>query len=67
MRRVELTEAGARLTDELATAGLDNLRRVLEQLDLDTLRALAQATGKIREAAIRLHHDPAPHLRRKVG
>jgi DNA-binding MarR family transcriptional regulator len=55
IRRVELTEAGRRMTEELADAGLANYRRLLDRLDLDTLRRLEDVMRKLRTAAAELY------------
>lgn len=51
VRRVELTEAGRALTDKLTTAGTDGLMRILRQLDLDTLRTLADVLPRVVKVA----------------
>src|SRR5690348_7367953 len=38
IRRVELTDAGRRMTQELSYTGLAGHRHLLDRLDLDTLR-----------------------------
>ncbi|GAA4099912.1 MarR family winged helix-turn-helix transcriptional regulator [Nonomuraea soli] len=47
VRRVELTEAGRAMLEEINNAGLEHYRRIMERLDTDTLRALDHVTGKI--------------------
>ncbi|MEU9889065.1 MarR family transcriptional regulator [Sphaerisporangium sp. NPDC051011] len=51
VRRIRLTDAGVRMTEELADAGPAGYRRLLDALDLDTLRQLEHVMGKLREAA----------------
>ena len=43
------------MTEELADAGLAAYRRLLDRLDLDTLRSLEQVMGKLREAVAELY------------
>ncbi|MCT9933091.1 MarR family transcriptional regulator [Planotetraspora sp. A-T 1434] len=50
IRRVELTEAGRRLTTEMLDAGAAGYRRLLERLDTGTLRTMETVMGKIHEA-----------------
>ncbi|MEZ0070970.1 MarR family transcriptional regulator [Planotetraspora sp. GP83] len=50
IRRVELTEAGRRLTTEMLDAGTAGYRRLLQRLDTDTLRTMETVMGKIHEA-----------------
>ncbi|GII82097.1 hypothetical protein Ssi03_00870 [Sphaerisporangium siamense] len=51
IRRVRLTDAGTRMAEELADAGLANYRRLLDRLDLETLRELEHVMDKLRQAA----------------
>ncbi|MFC4591528.1 MarR family winged helix-turn-helix transcriptional regulator [Sphaerisporangium corydalis] len=55
IRRVELTDAGHRMTRELADAGLANYRRLMDRLDLDTLRQLEAVMSRLRTAATELY------------
>jgi DNA-binding MarR family transcriptional regulator len=55
IRRVELSDAGRRMTEELADAGLASYRNLLDRLDLDTLRQLETVMQKLREAAAELY------------
>ncbi|MCW2879428.1 MAG: Transcriptional regulator-like protein [Sphaerisporangium sp.] len=55
VRRVELSDAGRRMTEELADAGLTSYRRLLDRLDLDTLRQLEGVMRKLRAAAVELY------------
>ncbi|WP_285774773.1 MarR family transcriptional regulator [Microtetraspora sp. NBRC 13810] len=59
IRRVELTPEGVELTREMADAGLTGWRRLLEHLDLDTLRQLEHVTRRICEVAGELHAEEA--------
>ncbi|MDF2708068.1 MAG: MarR family transcriptional regulator [Nonomuraea muscovyensis] len=61
VRRVELTPAGTRLIEEINDAGLQHFRRIMEHLDLDTLRALDHVTRRLREVAEELHSPDASH------
>ncbi|RCG20113.1 MarR family transcriptional regulator [Sphaerisporangium album] len=54
IRRIRLTDAGIRMTEELADAGLAGYRRLLDALDLDTLRQLEHVMRKLQEAATEL-------------
>jgi DNA-binding MarR family transcriptional regulator len=60
IRRVELTDAGRRLVDDINDTGLAHYRRVLELLDTDTLRDLHEITRKIHDAVTRLDHGTSP-------
>jgi DNA-binding MarR family transcriptional regulator len=55
VRRVELTDTGRRMTEELADAGFAGYRRLLERLDTDTLRQLEHVTRKLCEAAAEVY------------
>ncbi|GGL02014.1 hypothetical protein Sme01_46740 [Sphaerisporangium melleum] len=55
VRRVELTEAGRRMTEELIDAGLAGYRRLLERLDTATLRSLDEVMAKLCAAAADLY------------
>ncbi|WP_307848411.1 MarR family winged helix-turn-helix transcriptional regulator [Microbispora oryzae] len=57
VRRVELTEAGRRLTAEILDAGTARYRRLLEHLDTETLRTMEQVMGKIEQAMNRMHAE----------
>ncbi|WP_232326108.1 MarR family winged helix-turn-helix transcriptional regulator [Microbispora sp. ATCC PTA-5024] len=57
IRRVELTEAGQRLTAELLDAGTTRYRRLLGHLDTDTLRTMEDVMRKIQEAMHRMHAE----------
>ncbi|WP_101789603.1 MarR family winged helix-turn-helix transcriptional regulator [Nonomuraea indica] len=57
VRRVELTAAGTRLIEEINDAGLQHIRRIMEHLDLDTLRALDFVTRRLQEVAEELHRS----------
>ncbi|RVX40704.1 DNA-binding MarR family transcriptional regulator [Nonomuraea polychroma] len=58
VRRVELTAAGAALIADINNAGADQLRRIMEHLDTQTLRNLDQATRAIRAVADKLDSEP---------
>lgn len=55
VRRVELTDAGAKLMAEINDAGLDHYRRIMRHLDTETLRSLLRVTTRIREVADQLY------------
>lgn len=55
IRRVELTDHGRRMTQELADAGLANYARLLDRLDLGTLRQLDDVMRKLHAAATELY------------
>ncbi|MEU8268008.1 MarR family transcriptional regulator [Sphaerisporangium sp. NPDC049002] len=55
IRRVELSDAGRRMTEELADAGLTGYRRLLDGLDLGTLRQLDEVMRKLSTAAAELY------------
>jgi DNA-binding MarR family transcriptional regulator len=57
VRRVELTPEGAALVEEINNAGLEHYHRIMSHLDTDTLRALDQATRRIREVADKLFNE----------
>jgi DNA-binding MarR family transcriptional regulator len=57
VRRVELTAAGAALVADINNAGVDQLRRIMEHLDTQTLRNLDQATRAIRAVADKLDSE----------
>ncbi|MBB3725004.1 MarR family winged helix-turn-helix transcriptional regulator [Nonomuraea dietziae] len=65
VRRVQLTDAGRALVEEINDAGLRNYRRIMERLDLDSLRSLADITAKIAAIAAELpfprHNTTAAH------
>jgi DNA-binding MarR family transcriptional regulator len=50
IRRVELTDAGKRLTAEIVDAGTTGYRRLLEHLDTETLRTMETVMRKIQQA-----------------
>ncbi|TDE20057.1 MarR family transcriptional regulator [Nonomuraea mesophila] len=54
VRRVELTPEGTALIEEITNAGHEHYRRIMDHLDLDTLRALDHVTRTIRDVADRL-------------
>ncbi|MCK2215518.1 MarR family transcriptional regulator [Actinomadura sp. ATCC 31491] len=54
VRRVELTPAGAAFLEEVNSFGSEQMRRVMEHLDTETLRALEQVTRAIVAAAEKL-------------
>jgi DNA-binding MarR family transcriptional regulator len=60
IRRVELTEAGRRLTAEILDAGAAGYRRLLERLDTDTLRTMEQVMRKIEAAMREMHAEVRP-------
>ncbi|MET9344182.1 MULTISPECIES: MarR family winged helix-turn-helix transcriptional regulator [unclassified Nonomuraea] len=63
VRRVELTDAGRTLIEQLNDAGLRHYRRIMQRLDLDTLRTLADITAKIADIARDLPwHDDDQHV-----
>ncbi|MFI6908683.1 MarR family winged helix-turn-helix transcriptional regulator [Nonomuraea sp. NPDC050394] len=51
VRRIRLTEAGRELIEQINDTGLGHFRRIMERLDLDTLKTLAEVTDKIHEVA----------------
>jgi DNA-binding MarR family transcriptional regulator len=51
VRRIELTDAGAKLVSEIHDAGLEQYRRIMQHLDTETLRDLDRVTTRIREVA----------------
>ncbi|WP_248958494.1 MarR family winged helix-turn-helix transcriptional regulator [Sphaerisporangium perillae] len=55
IRRVELTDAGRRMTEELIDAGMTGYRRLLDRLDTGTLRDLDEVMGKLCAAAAELY------------
>ncbi|MFC4536393.1 MarR family winged helix-turn-helix transcriptional regulator [Sphaerisporangium dianthi] len=55
IRRVELTDAGRRMTEELIDAGLSGYRRLLDRLDTATLRSLDDVMTKLRAAAAEVY------------
>ncbi|GAA4574294.1 MarR family winged helix-turn-helix transcriptional regulator [Planotetraspora kaengkrachanensis] len=62
VRRVELTEAGRRLTAEIIDAGTAGYRRLLEHLDTETLRTMETVMRKIQQAMRDMaaeEHSPA--------
>jgi DNA-binding MarR family transcriptional regulator len=68
VRRVELTDLGLTLIDDLGNAGMDGFLHLLRHLDLDTLRLLEDVLGKILEVA-EAHQEEltTPLPRQKVG
>jgi DNA-binding MarR family transcriptional regulator len=63
VRRISLAAEGVRLTEELMTAGQAQRRRVLLQLDVETLAGLARATAAVHaaaEAVLRDHVSAEP-------
>ncbi|TDD16745.1 MarR family winged helix-turn-helix transcriptional regulator [Nonomuraea diastatica] len=54
VRRVELTPEGAALIEEINNAGHEHYRRIMDHLDLETLRALDHVTRTIRDVAANL-------------
>jgi DNA-binding MarR family transcriptional regulator len=70
VRRVCLTDAGRRLADQVLDAGTGHSRAVLDHLDTDTLRALADVMRKVRRAAECLaarHRGDGPASERPPG
>ncbi|PZG29439.1 MarR family transcriptional regulator [Spongiactinospora gelatinilytica] len=59
VRRVELTPKGKALIEEIQDTGLADLRRILDYLDLDTLRMLDLVGIRMHEAGRRLHEEEA--------
>ncbi|MEU4572724.1 MarR family winged helix-turn-helix transcriptional regulator [Nonomuraea sp. ATR24] len=57
VRRVELTEAGAKLVEEINNVGLRQYRRIMEHLDTETLRCLDHVTTRLREVAEKLYKE----------
>ncbi|WP_327092016.1 MarR family transcriptional regulator [Nonomuraea sp. NBC_01738] len=51
VRRIQLTDAGRELIEQINDTGLRQFRRIMEQLDTETLRALEDVTAKIRDVA----------------
>lgn len=51
VRRIELTAEGRALVEEITDAGLRKYRQIMDLLDTDTLRCLAEVTEKMRQAA----------------
>ncbi|MFI6511084.1 MarR family winged helix-turn-helix transcriptional regulator [Streptosporangium sp. NPDC050855] len=60
IRRIELTPAGHTLIEQIADAGLNEFRRVLQHLDTPTLRDLSTVMDKLQNAALTLH-ETSPH------
>ena len=50
VRRIELTDTGTRLMDEVAAAGDEHHRRLLDRLTLDELGVIERATGVMMRA-----------------
>ncbi|MFE3454062.1 MarR family winged helix-turn-helix transcriptional regulator [Nonomuraea sp. NPDC059194] len=66
VRRVELTDQGRALVEQINDTGLRHYRRIMRHLDTDTLRTLAEITAKIAAIAADLppwHDDEAPAAR----
>ena len=59
VRRVELTEAGRRLTTEIIEAGTGGYIRLLRHLDTETLRTMETVMRKIEDAMREMHADDA--------
>ncbi|WP_310742248.1 MarR family transcriptional regulator [Microbispora sp. H13382] len=59
VRRVELTEAGRRLTSEIIEAGTGGYIRLLRRLDTETLRTMETVMRKIEDAMRDMHADDA--------
>jgi DNA-binding MarR family transcriptional regulator len=57
VRRVALTDAGSTLVEQIGDAGLRSYRLIMQHLDTQTLRDLAEVTAKIRQAAERVLPD----------
>ncbi|MEV4461407.1 MarR family transcriptional regulator [Microbispora sp. NPDC049633] len=57
VRRVELTEAGRRLTTEIIEAGTGGYIRLLRHLDTETLRTMETVMRKIEDAMREMHAD----------
>jgi len=57
VRRVELTEAGCRLIEEINDAGLAHYQRFMRHLDTETLRCLDRVTRRLQEVAEELIED----------
>ncbi len=57
VRRVELTDAGAKLVEEINNTGLQQYRRIMEHLDTETLRCLDHVTTRLRQVADKLYGD----------
>ncbi len=55
VRRVELTEAGTKLVDEINDAGLQQYQAIMGHLDTEMLRCLNKATKRLREVAEELY------------
>lgn len=55
VRRVELTDAGRTLIEQIRDTGLEHYRRIMHCLDTDTLRTLAEVTAKMHQAAEHLY------------
>ncbi|MEW9550616.1 MarR family winged helix-turn-helix transcriptional regulator [Nonomuraea sp. NPDC050783] len=54
VRRVELTPAGAAFLEEVSNVGSRQMRRIMDHLDTETLRALDQVTRAIHAVAEKL-------------
>ncbi len=67
VRRVELTPRGVELTEEMADAGLSGMRRLLERLDLETLRMADHVTRRLVEVATAIREENTNHPTPKVG
>ncbi|GGO11163.1 hypothetical protein GCM10010116_22480 [Microbispora rosea subsp. aerata] len=57
VRRVELTEAGRRLTSEIIEAGTGGYIRLLRRLDTETLRTMETVMRKIEDAMREMHAE----------
>ncbi|MFI6317381.1 MarR family winged helix-turn-helix transcriptional regulator [Nonomuraea sp. NPDC050556] len=60
VRRIELTDQGRTLVEQINDTGTQSFRRIMERLDTDTLRALDDVTTKILQAAEDLIANPCP-------
>ncbi|MBX6385929.1 MAG: MarR family transcriptional regulator [Microbispora sp.] len=59
VRRIELTEAGRRLTSEIIEAGTGGYVRLLRRLDTETLRTLEKVMRKIEGVMREIHAGDA--------
>jgi DNA-binding MarR family transcriptional regulator len=57
VRRVELTEAGTKLIDQINDAGLQQYQAVMAYLDTEMLRCLNKVTDRLREVAMDLYAE----------
>ncbi|WP_246267005.1 MarR family winged helix-turn-helix transcriptional regulator [Nonomuraea typhae] len=54
VRRIELTDAGRELVEQINDTGQGHFRRIMECLDLATLKMMAEVTERVHEVAAAL-------------